>query len=228
MKHFFLVIGLTLFFSPALLADPIVIPGVKVSVSDKSAAAARERAIAQGHRIAFHKALRQLGLDGDSVGGTPTDNEIMAMAKSFSPDIEKQTATSYAASFTFQFDDQTLMAWANGMQDQMAESSFGDARSPLSSPTDPMINTINMPEKMITVTVPLNGLGDMVAVERTFEKLPNIRGNRLKTFSKQAAEYELRIIGDPRDINIGLAEHGWKFEQRGTQYLLVPQYRSVS
>lgn len=218
----------SLLFSSTASAEIVTVPGVKVFIQDTSAAAAREKAIAQGHTIAFQKALHQLGLDSGSAGSIPSPDEIMTLAKGFSPDIEKQTSTSYAASFTFRFDDQDLREWSVGNQGNAFASipEFEVNTEPSFQPRgfgDPM--AINLPERQIQLEAPLQNFGDFVAVENLFNQFPAIRQSNLKSLTQQKAIFELRISGDPEQLRHSLGEQGWRLNEDNGIYQLTSNFR---
>lgn len=228
MKSLQTLLITSLLFSSAASAEIVNVPGVKVFIQDTSAAAAREKAIAQGHTLAFQKALHQLGLDSQSADAMPSPDDIMTMAKGFSPDIEKQTSTSYAASFTFRFDDQDLREWSNRSHGNEFSSlpEFAMNTEPSFQPNgfvDPM--AVNLPERQIQLEAPLQNFGDLVAVEKLFNQFPTIRQSDLKSLTQQKAIFELRISGDPEQLRHALGARGWRLDEDEGTYQLTSNFR---
>ena len=111
MKYLWLVaIGIS-----TIDAKAQTVTGVKVSVTADSAATAREKALDQGHELAFQKLLKENFPESSAL--LPSHDTIMNMVTDFSIDREKTTPTSYAASLTFQFDSPQVQAWVQ-KQDQ--------------------------------------------------------------------------------------------------------------
>lgn len=228
MKSLQTLLIIPILFSSIASAEIVTVPGVKVFIQDTSAAAAREKAIAQGHTIAFKKALHQLGIDSEPSDAMPSPDEIMTMAKGFSPDIEKQTSTSYAASFTFRFDDQDLREWSVGNQGNAFASipEFEVNTEPSFQPSgfgNPM--AVNLPERQIQLEAPLQNFGDFVAVEKLFNQFPTIRQSNLKSLTQQKAVFELRISGDPERLRHALGERGWRLDENEGTYQLTFNFR---
>ncbi len=228
MKSLQTLLIISILFSSVANAEIVTVPGVKVFIQDTSAAAAREKAIAQGHTIAFQKALHQLGLDSESGGSMPSPDEIMTMAKGFSPDIEKQTSTSYAASFTFRFEEQDLREWSMGSHGN-AFASLPEFQMNAEQPYHPSgfgnPMDVNLPERQIQLEAPLQSFGDLVAIEKLFNQFPAIRQSDLKSLTWEKAIFELRISGDPEQLRHALSEQGWRLDEDNGTYQLTSNFR---
>jgi hypothetical protein len=116
MKNLYILL---LFLLQGVEAHAIWVKGVKVSVTDESAANAREKAIQQAHQAAFQKLFQENF--PENTMSTPSLDKIEDMVTDFSIDQEKTTPTSYAASLTFQFDDIAVQEWLR----QVPGSSLG-------------------------------------------------------------------------------------------------------
>jgi len=211
----------------AASAEILTIPDIKVSITDQSAAAAREKAIAQAHRLAFQRALDMLE-EGPTPQTMPSDEEIMRLANGFSVDREKNTTTSYAASMTFQFDKETLNNWVYGLQNvPSSEGTFGEFTSPQEG-VPLHVGDINAPERYMIVRVSLASLGELVAIESVFESLPHVRAANLKSLTEKKADFELRVAGEFSQLNLVLAEKGWRLNERDGYFTLKPNFQSHS
>lgn len=89
---------------PAWAEDAYEVLGVEVDVTAKTATAARDTALADGHGLAFRRLLERLTLRADH-GRLPdlTSEGIAAYVKDFSVAQEKTSATRYLASLDFRF-----------------------------------------------------------------------------------------------------------------------------
>lgn len=93
----------------AVLANTLTVTDIKVSMDADTPATAREKAIAEAHKIAFGKIVEESYLGEPAP--MPPDDVLSDMVASFSIDKEKAVLGNYTAFFTFHFEEPQLKAW---------------------------------------------------------------------------------------------------------------------
>ena len=108
------------FLSAQLMADPAyTVENVKVSATANSAGEARDQAIQQGYTEAYHKLMSQHEQAGmPTRTDLPNAQDLMDMVSDFSVNREKNTANSYSALMTFQFQPEKVKGWISGAQNK--------------------------------------------------------------------------------------------------------------
>ena len=104
LRYFFLLL-----LGQLTLANAIIVPSVKVSITADSVAAAREQALEEAHRLAFLKLMKENYPEAPSA--LAPQETLMNMVTTFSIDKEKTTPNSYTALMTFHFDDAQVQEW---------------------------------------------------------------------------------------------------------------------
>lgn len=100
-----LAVGLSGLGRAALAGEEVyTVSGIKVDVTADTAAAAREAALADGHREAYHRLMARLVLDEDQASVPDlSQSEIAQLTQDFSVVNEKTSAVRYLAELTFRF-----------------------------------------------------------------------------------------------------------------------------
>lgn len=94
---------------PAMAQDIFTVTGVRVDESAETAAAARDRALEIGQRLAFEEVVARLTLPEDRAGlQTPDTAEITNMVRDFGVSNEKTSSVRYIADMTVRFKDDEL------------------------------------------------------------------------------------------------------------------------
>ncbi|MFV1851417.1 MAG: DUF2066 domain-containing protein [Thalassospira sp.] len=94
---------------PAMAQDIFTVTGVRVDESAETAAAARDRALEIGQRLAFEEVVARLTLPEDRAGlQTPDTSEITNMVRDFGVSNEKTSSVRYIADMTVRFKDDEL------------------------------------------------------------------------------------------------------------------------
>ena len=205
MTYLFLFF-MMIFCSLGAHAETLNVPNVRVSVTGASAAAARDQAIADGHRIAFQRALKQVDTEGKPIPPLPSDDEIMAMTKGFSVDKEKNTSTTYTALLSFQFDDKRLLKWVQNPPKQKVASDVQTAEANGTLQIEP--NTLGA-QTVVTFDAPLTSLDDLVVLENRLRGMPLVTGYNLDSFSRTQATIDLSFVGDMNQLQAALAQNAW-------------------
>lgn len=203
MTYLFLFF-MMIFCSLGAHAETLTVPNVRVSVTGVSAAAARDQAIADGHRIAFQRALKQVDTEGKPIPPLPTDDEIMAMTKGFSVDKEKNTSTTYTALLSFQFDDGRLLRWVQNPPKQKA-----DPTTQMADATLQIEPNTSGAQTVVTFDVPLTALDDLVVLENKLRSIPLVTDYKLDSFSRTMATIDLSFVGDMNQLQAALAQKAW-------------------
>lgn len=94
---------------PAMAQDIFTVTGVHVDESAETAAAARERALEIGQRLAFEEVVARITLPEDRAGlQIPDTAEITNMVRDFGVSNEKTSSVRYIADMTVRFKDDEL------------------------------------------------------------------------------------------------------------------------
>ena len=94
---------------PAMAQDIFTVTGVHVDESADTAAAARERALEIGQRLAFEEVVARITLPEDRAGlQIPDTAEITNMVRDFGVSNEKTSSVRYIADMTVRFKDDEL------------------------------------------------------------------------------------------------------------------------
>lgn len=201
-------------YSFSSMAEIISINNVKVSADDASATAAREKAIAEGHRIAAQQVLSEMGRTDIAL---PPDSELMSMASGMSIVREKNTNTSYTAILNIQFDSDKLLGGespnAISSQTQNPAATFSETTRTYNNPAitnnvELAINYGNMQE-FLKITDDLKSSSATINLE-------------LKELSSNRALYKITIGGDEIAWKNHLREQlGWNLSGTNGKFVLV-------
>jgi hypothetical protein len=194
MKLYGLLVGL--FLAQAADARTISVENIKVSVNADSAGVAREQALEQAHQLAFQKFVEQV-LPDATVPLPPADI-LQDMVSDFSIDREKTTATSYAASLTFQFDEPRLAAWLQQFQS-----------------TQPQIAAFSQPKgQLLNIRIQYASHKEWQHIKRAFSGLPGMQAFDVSSLSPQGATIDVTYEGTSDQLAGGLRREGISLSQQ--------------
>ncbi len=172
-------LAIALFFQETV-ALAFTIKDVKVSASSDSPAAAREKALADGHALAFQKLLAEYFPTSSPT--SPSHDVLMDMVTTFSIDREKSTPKTYTASLTFQFDELLVQAWLDKSQAPLPSS----ASASFSPSTG----------NSLKIRASYASLADWQHIKQTLEQVPGIQKIKIVALSPQKASLEVAHTGE--------------------------------
>lgn len=194
MKFYGLVIGI--FLTQATSAYSISIENIRVSVKADSAAAAREQALEQAHQLAFQKFVDQT-FPGETIPLPPADI-LQDMVNDFSIDREKTTSTSYAASFTFHFEEPQVRAWLQQFQnDQPRVPHFSQAKG-----------------QPLKIRASYSSLRDWQQMKKILSECSGVQDVSVSALSSQGANLEVLYGGSLDQLEAGLRQKGMQLSQQ--------------
>lgn len=156
-------------------ASLYIVDNVKVSATADSAAAAREKAIQQGYTEAYNKLMIRLGQEGAPTRpDAPDPQDLMNMVLDFSVDREKNTAISYSALMTFQFDSKKMDDWISGLNIATSQT--------LDVPT-----TQTNSSGHLTIFLTVTNLSDLMDKSTAILKIPGVKSFHLKELTTRGA-----------------------------------------
>lgn len=188
-----------LFLLQGMEAYAIWVKGVKVSVTDESAANAREKAIQQAHQTAFQKLLSENF--PEKTMPPPSSDKIVDMVSDFSIDQEKTTPTSYAASLTFQFDDGSVQDWLQ----QTSGSSSGIGR----------VSSFQNGGGHLSVEVKYDTHSDWRKIKNALERAPGVQSVNILVLSPKGATIHVIHRGETNQLQKDLLGENIKLTPQG-------------
>ncbi len=203
MKYFWILP--LCFLTQPVKAQIITVPGVQVSVTAESAAAAREKALDQAHSLALQALLRDNY--PEKSGALPPSDEILNMVKDFSIDREKTTPTSYTASLTFQFDKPQVEAWL------------------YQEPSSPIDNAGTLAARKrrnsLEMTASYGTFPEWQHIKRTLEKTPGIDAINILRLSAKNADVQVTYGGDIEKLQQHLLQQGLLLSSREEGWVIM-------
>lgn len=209
MKFLWLLVFL--FFSDIALAQRMTITDVTVSVTDVSAAKAREKALDQAHSLAFQKLLQENF--PETPGVVPPSDILMNMVANFSIDREKTTPKSYTASLTFQFDGPQVHTW-------LQEGSVSP--SPAGSPYLPYGTS-----GPLKVTASYSTYAEWSQMKKGLEALPGVARVAVLSLSPQEANVDVFYGGGAEKLQQLLSQQGLLLTPQEDVWMLTAQTPSL-
>jgi len=172
---------LPVFFAFAVGAvEPLMVGGVVVEATASTAAAARDMAIADGQRRAFHELVEHLapGPEGAALAKL-SDSEIAPLEAGFEVADERASATRWRATLSFAFDQDAVRAL---LRDRGAASSGPGA------PTD-------IGDGRMLIRAPITNMADWVSIRQRLSEVLAVRELRVRALSSREAIVELLFSG---------------------------------
>lgn len=152
-----------------------IVDNVKVSATADSAAAAREKAIQQGYTEAYNMLMIRLGQEGAQTRpDAPDPQDLMNMVLDFSVDREKNTATSYSALMTFQFDSKKIDDWVSGLNLATSHNS-GPSLAPSNSTGS------------LTIFITVTDLRTLMNMTTSLLSIPGVKGAHVTQLTTRSA-----------------------------------------
>lgn len=168
-----------------LCASPVkalTVQDVRVVATADSLAAAREKALDEGHRLAYKKIVEEAY--PESFRPTPPHDRLMDMVTTFSIDREKPSTDNktYTASLTFQFDNERLHNWIQGETPSSPERSSSFSSPGKSTP--------------LKIKVSYGSHDDWRHIKKTLEALPEGQSMKILSLSSRTADISLPYGGE--------------------------------
>lgn len=187
-----------LLFCQLSSSNALTVPSVKVSVTAESAAAAREKALAEAHTLAFSKLMKEMY--SEESPALPPQDTLMNMVITFSIDREKTTPNSYTALMTFQFDEPKVQEWL----EQRASSSAQKGPS------------LNKEESSLKITALYTTQQEWQTIKKALEN----KANRINVIalSPKKAELDITYGGGVLLLQQYLQQKGLDLTLQGEQW----------
>ncbi|MBY0292740.1 MAG: hypothetical protein K2W92_05590 [Alphaproteobacteria bacterium] len=203
MKPFWFLI-MCLFIECAK-AQVITVADVKVSVTDDSAAVARDKALDQAHSLAFQKLLKENFPEESR--NSPSTDIIMNMVTDFSIDREKTTPKSYTASFTFQFDASQLLGWVTHKGEASSQNSLFTPQ-------------VLAKGKSLKLRALYSTLSEWQVIKKALENFAEVQKLIVLTFTPQHAELDVVYAGNIEKLQQHLVQKGVLLSFEAEEWIL--------
>lgn len=191
----------SVFIVGSAYAQIIVADNIKVSVTDKSAAIAREKALDQAHVLAFEKLMKDNFPDYQNTQ-VPHD-AILGMVLGFSIEREKSTSKNYTALLSFQFDGSKVTSW---LQNQSSDEEVKKTAS-------------SQKGQLLQLFVTYDSLNEWTKIKNVLETSPQVNHIKYLTISPKEAEVsvvcsgsqdQLRKSFDMKGISVSPKDGKWE------------------
>ncbi len=208
-------------FSLVLLAFParaetyLTVGDVHVDVTAKTAAAARDKAIADAQRIGFEKLMQQmLPNPADQARVKPSQEQIEGFVQDFAVENERVSAVRYLGVYSVRFragrihkylTDSGITATGDVSSIETAGSATPAAADDSAQPSP----TGGGQTTSYAIAMPLGGIADWVQARNKLTGLPGVQRLSLDVLTRDAASFTLDFAGDPLALQAALAGTGF-------------------
>ncbi len=209
-----ILVSLVLLGLPARAETYLTVGDVHVDVTAKTAAAARDKAIADAQRIGFEKLMQQmLPNPADQARVKPSQEQIEGFVQDFAVENERVSAVRYLGVYSVRFragrvhkylSDSGVTATGDVSSMETAGSAAPTAADDSAQPSP----TVSGQATSYAITMPLDGIADWIQTRNRLTALAGVQRLSLNILTRDAASFNLDFAGDPLALQAALAATG--------------------